>query len=110
MGTRKNGFLGTRDREGELVMHMIGRELRKKGMKFTDPTFPPNIESLFVHPSTARKHVGAAASDRRDTSAFLAGLDPETNIKWGRPSEVYGDKNVHVSRFFPFLGEYFCRD
>jgi hypothetical protein len=99
LGSRKNGFLGTRDREGELLVHLIGRELRNKSMKFTDPTFPPSIESLFVHPSTARKHVGAAASDRRDTSAFLAGIDPETNIKWGRPSEVYDSKRVHVSLF-----------
>ena len=106
LGSKKNEFIGTRDREGEMIiMHMIGRELRKQGKKFTDPTFPPSLESLFVYPSTAKKHVGAVASDRRDASAFLAGIDPETNIKWGRPSEVYGSKNVHVSRysFFSFF-------
>ena len=77
-------------------MDILGRELRAKGIKFCDPTFPPTTESLFVYPSTAKKHVGVAAGDRIDTSAFLAGLDPDKNIQWKRPSEIYAGQSVKV--------------
>ena len=98
LGTKANQYLGTRDRDGEVIVHILGEELRKKGIKFTDPTFPPSVESLFVYPSTSRIHSDMKAGKRIDTSIFLAGLDPASNIKWSRPSEVYNGETVQVSK------------
>lgn len=95
LGTRANGFQGTRDREGASLLDLLGKNLRTKGLKFTDPTFPPGVESLFVYPSTAAKHAGVSAGPRIDTSPFLAGLDP-ANIKWSRPEEIFPGRAIHV--------------
>ena len=95
LGTRANSFQGTRDREGASVLDLLGRRLRAKRLKFTDPTFPPTVESLFVYPSTSGKHAGVAAGPRIDTSPFLAGVDPAT-IKWSRPAEIFPGGTIQV--------------
>ena len=96
LGTRENGYLGTRDHEGASILDLLGSRLREKGMKFTDPTFPANVESLFVYPSAAGKFAGVAAGPRMDTSPFLAGKNPAT-IEWRRAADIYPGQKVKVS-------------
>ena len=96
LGNRDNQFVGTRDREGESIINMLGKELKGRNLKFTDPTFPPNVESLFVFPSAASKHAKLSGGGRIDTDAFLAGLDPTTNIKWCRPAEIFKGHKIEV--------------
>ena len=51
LGTRENGYIGTRDREGSSILDLLGSKLRAQGMKFTDPTFPAKLSpSLCILP------------------------------------------------------------
>ena len=79
---------GTRDPNGEVLIHKLGQLLRQSKQKFADPFFPADVSSLFVDPSQADKNISAAKTGRTDQDAFLAGTNISRDVVWKRVDEI----------------------
>ena len=85
----------SRDMYGEKMVGKLAGLLKSKGLKFTDPTFPPHLISLFADPATAGANANAEQTFRKDQDPFLAGV---TGIEWKRPEEL-GDTTFTCKMF-----------
>lgn len=80
--------IGTRDPNGEVLIHQLGQILRDSNQRFVDPYFPADVSSLFVDPSQAEKNKAAASTERFDQDAFLAGKDVQRDVVWHKVDDI----------------------
>jgi hypothetical protein len=93
---------GTRDQNGETMIHHLGQLLRDSNQKFSDPFFPAEVSGLFVDPSQADKNRAAATTARFDEDAFLAGKDIARDVSWKRVAEIGNPKETPVVQELEF--------
>ena len=73
----------SRDPSGERAVKQLGKALRSRALKFTDPDFPPTDSSLFR--DSSKRGGGGASTFRKDKDPFLAGVD---KLVWKRAAEI----------------------